>query len=116
MSALSDVWDGIVQGVSSKVQSAEQRITTATGVKPESGNTGAYLGLSIIDTLSGLIHGKANAAQQAVLNSGTGKSLISQATQKQVAALIGDWRTWAIVGGLILLFMVLGGAIRGKGK
>lgn len=116
MSALSDIWDGITQGLSAKVQSAEQRITTSTGVTPEQGNTGAYLGLSIVDAISGALHGQTTALQQQVLNSGTGKKLVSQATTNQIAALVGDWRTWALVGGFILLFMFLGGAIRGKGK
>lgn len=116
MSALSDVWDGIVQGVSAKVQNAEQRITQSTGVTPEQGNTGAYLGLSIVDAISGALHGTTTDLQQKVLNSGTGKKLVSQATTNQVASLIGDWRTWAILIGFILLFMFLGGTIRGKGK
>jgi hypothetical protein len=116
MSALSDIWDGITQGVTAKIQNAEQRLVKSTGVTPEQGNTGAYLGLSIVDAISGALHGKADAIQQQVLNSGTGKSLVSQATTKQIAALIGDWRTWAIVLGFILLFMYLGGAIRGARK
>lgn len=116
MSALSDVWDGIVQGVSSKVQNAEQRLATSTGVTPTQGNTSAYLGLSIVDAISGYLSGQKTELQQAVLNSGTGKKLVSQATTNQVAALIGDWRVWALIGGFVLLFLFVGHSIRGKGK
>lgn len=113
---LGDIWDGIVQGVTAKVQTAEQKIATSTGVQPTQGNTGSYLGLSIVDAISGALHGQADALQQKILESGTGKKLVAQATTNQISALIQDWRTWAILGGLILFFMFLGGALRGIGK
>lgn len=113
MSALSDVWQGIVQGVQAKADAAVARIEQKTGVQPTSGNTGAYLGLSIVDAISSALHGKADALTQQALNSGTGKKLVSTATQQKIAQLIGDWRTWAVLIGFAVLFMMLGGAARG---
>jgi len=116
MSALSDVWDGIIQGIHGKVSSAEQRITNSTGSTPEQGNTGAAIGMSIVDAIAGRIHGAADAAQKQILESGTGKKLVSQATSNQIAALVGDWRTWAILGTAVLILLYLGGKIRAGGK
>lgn len=116
MSAFEDIWGGIVQGVTAKVKSAEQRLEERTGVTAERGNTGSYLGLSIVDAVSGYLKGAKDDLQAKVLQSGTGKSLVSQATKNQIADLVGDWRTWVFVGGLVLLFMFMGGAIARGGK
>lgn len=114
MSVFSDIWDGIKQGVSAKADAAVARIENRTGVQATSGNTGAYFGLSIVDAISSALHGKADALTQQALNSGTGKKLVNQATQQKIAQLIGDWRTWAVLIGFAVLFMMLGAGVRGR--
>lgn len=108
---LSDIWTGITTGISNKISAAEQRIQTAQGTSsaaPTSGNTGAYLGMSIVDAISNYLHGNSQAITDKVVNSGTGQKLVSTATQQQIAKLVGDWRTWAIVIGFAFLFVLIG--------
>ena len=111
---LTDIWSGITQGIQQKADAAVSRIQAKTGVQATSGNTAAYLGLSIVDAVSSALHGKADELTQQALNSGTGQKLVSQATQQKISQLIGDWRTWAVLIGFAVLFGMIGAGIRGK--
>lgn len=109
MSFLEDLGTGITEATTAKLA----KYTTDThNETPVSGNTGAYLGKSIVDAVGTWITLGADKARTNLVerfsNSGTGSKMVSEARNQEFMRLLNDPMTWLIALGVIFGFLALG--------
>lgn len=110
---MSDFFEDIGRGITDAVNARTEKYRAeTTSDSPESGNTAAYFGRSIVDVASDYLKLGKEAAKKSLVEkfsaSGTGSELISEARRQEIQKFLNNPVVWLVALGILGAVFMLG--------